>query len=98
MSAPTPAASPATLPLPDDEVMAAFLALATGQEMFLNPTTGEMLVVLSPGKAAFVEGWHLDELFLREWIEADDDTKVVRTTERGAYWLNRWLKQNRRKS
>jgi hypothetical protein len=90
---------PKTLPLPDDAVMAALYALATGKELVLNPETGQMAVVLGRGKAALIEGRHLDELFLRGWIEANDEVRTVTTTEKGMYWAKRWVeKENRRKS
>lgn len=86
-----------TLPLPSDATMAALLALATGLEIVLHPTTGEVRVVLEPGLACVVEGEHLDALFARGWIEADDDAMTLTTTDRGAYWLARWIKKQPRK-
>ncbi len=78
-------------PLPSHDTMAALLALATGQEMRVNPNNGHMLVVLEPGKFCYIEGEHLDELFARQWVTADDDTKIVAVTPKGSYWLKRWI-------
>jgi nitrogen fixation protein FixH len=88
----------AYLPLPSDATMAALLALCTGEAIVLNRDTGQVAVELSPGTRAVVAGEHLDALFDRGWIEADDETMTLTTTEKGGYWLRRWLDKQRRKA
>lgn len=84
-----------TPPLPSDDAMRTLLALSIAREMLIHPETGRMAVVLDDGRPCFVEGEALDELFARGWIEADDETKTLTRTEKGAYWLGRWLDRQR---
>lgn len=85
------------LPPPSDATMAALLALCTGGSILLNRETGEVAVDLGGGKLAVIDGEHLDALFERRWIEADDDARTLTTTEKGGYWLRRWLDRRPRR-
>ncbi len=73
---------------PPKSVMQDLAALALGNEFVCDPDTGRMVVLLDRNRAVEI-GEEIDELFRRGWAEEKDDE--IRVTERGRYWLKRWL-------
>ena len=93
----TPAPVRDPLPTPDDATFAALDALTTGAFLDLDYEAGGVVVTLDTGATTVVGGEHLDALFARGWIVADDDALTVETTEAGGYWLDRWRARQKRK-
>lgn len=79
---------------PDDETMVLLMAFDQKAEFIV--TNGLMLIKTVTAETLFVaEGYQIDELEKRGWIELTAENKVG-ITDAGVYWLVRWMKRKGR--
>jgi hypothetical protein len=93
-----PGHRPAGSPFPRAAAMAVLLAVATGRALEVGEFRGEDVIAFpdptDPAAAVLVDGADLDTLEGLGWLAIGEKGAAV--TDRGRYWLKKWLNLNRK--